>query len=837
MNLFFNIALPINNDKLFTYELENGNINSDYIGCRAVVPLGKRTLTGVIVEQTSKPKDIAIKKIIEILDDEPIISKELFALSEWLSQYYLTPLGDILKLFFPPSISPHSYIKILPIKDINPTELENMKKKAPKRAKILEFIARKTNEISVRFIEQKLKIKNISTQLIALENLGFIEIHRKTSTTIKEKLIKAVKIPDEIFNDERKVREIVNSLDKTAIKQSLIFSEIYLRMRNDKKPIELHNLLKTLNCSQSSINSLLKKGYIEVNQIPINRALLPDKDILHSKDEINLPLTDEQSYAVRTILSSFEKESKPILLFGVTGSGKTLIYMHLIKDILSKGKSVIYLVPEIALTPQLTDRLKNAFPAKVVVVHSRLSEGERFDAYKAIRNGDVSIVLGTRSAIFSPIKNLGLIIIDEEHDSSLKQESPPPYYHARDTAIMRAKFENAKVILGSATPSIESIYNAQIGKYNLIEIKNRADGAKLPKINVIDLIVEKKEKRLINNFSIQLIDAIIERLNRKEGIILLHNRRGYSTHLECPDCGNIPHCSHCSVTLTYHKHKNLLRCHYCGYTINAFQICNVCGYPELKKIGSGTQKIEAELEEILNKYGYTPTIKRLDLDSVTKKGTHKKALYDFALGNIDILVGTQMVSKGLDIERVTLVGIINADQQLFIPDFRANERTFQLITQTAGRAGRTSDKPGYVIIQTKHPENYTIKFAANNDYYGFYKEEISFRKELKYPPFTRFIMIEFASTDEKLVAQHIELFNKYLPAKSKYFQKLGPTSPTIFKLKNYYRRIIVIKSYKENDPSAKIIRKIIIEALEKYRTNHFNSAIRIRIDVDSYSSF
>ncbi len=836
MSLYFNIALPINNDKLFTYELDDAYLPSNYVGCRAVVPFGKRTLTGVIVKETKKPSDIATKKIIKILDEEPIISKELFKLSEWLSQYYITPLGDILKLFFPPSISPHSLVKILPIKKIDTEELELIKRKAPKRAKILEFINGKTNEISVKYLEQKLKIKNISSQLIALEISGYIEIIKKISSTPQEKYIKTAKIPDKIFNDDTLIQNIINKLDKTAIKQSLIFSEIYLRMKNHRQPIEINNLTKELNCSLSSIQSLQKKGYIEIIQIPINRALLPDKDLLHFKDEINLALTNEQLYALKVIRDCFRDDHKPVLLFGVTGSGKTLIYMHLIKDILSNGKSVIYIVPEIALTPQLTDRLKNAFHDKIVVVHSKLSEGERYDTYRSIRKGKVSIVLGTRSAIFSPIKNLGLIIVDEEHDSSLKQESPPPYYHARDTAIMRAKFENANVILGSATPSIESMYNAKIGKYTLIEIKHRADGAQLPQIEIINLIQEKKEKRIIKNFSIQLIDSINERLNRKEGIILLYNRRGYSTHLECPDCGNVPQCKYCSVSLTYHRQKDVLRCHYCGYTIKAFHICNVCGYPEMKKIGTGTQKIEAELEEVLQIYGQTPAIKRLDLDTVRKKGVHKKALYDFANGNIDILVGTQMISKGLDIERVTLVGIINADQQLYIPDFRANERTFQLITQTAGRAGRTADKPGLVIIQTKHPDNYTIKYAANNDYENFFNTEINFRKELKYPPFSRFILIEFTSTDEKKVIEHIDLFNSYLPNKSDFFQKLGPTSPTIFKLKNYYRRIIIIKSFKDKDPSAKIIRQIISDALNKYRSKHFNSSIRIKIDVDSYSS-
>ncbi len=835
MEIYYNIALPINNEKLFTYELENHINSSKYIRCRAVVPFGKRTLTGVIIEETTKPKDMATKKIIEILDDEPIISDELLNLSRWFSEYYITPLGDILKLFFPPSMSPRSTMEITILKGTNQDELKEMKRKAPKRAKILEFLSERNKEFSAKYLERTLKIKNISPQVIALAKEGYIQINTKISQPIKEKYIKGVIIPDTIFCNEEKLREILNELDKSAIKQSLVFSAIYLKMKQENKAVEINNLIKELNCSVSTINSLIKKGYLSAQKVPVKRVISDDIQKISTKDEINLQLTEEQSSAIHKILEYFKNDAKPILLFGVTGSGKTIVYMHIINKVLSQGKNVIYIVPEIALTPQLTDRLKRAFENKVAVIHSKLSDGERFEVWKAIKTGEISIILGTRSAIFVPIKNLGLIIVDEEYDNSLKQEAPQPYYHARDTAIMRAKYENANVILGSATPSIESMHNAQIGKYHLIEIKNRADGANLPKICIVDLIKEKKEKQLIGNFSIHLIESIIERLNRKEGIILLYNRRGYSIYLECSDCGNIPQCKHCSVTLTYHLKSNLLRCHYCGYTINAYQICNVCGYPELNKIGSGTQKIEIELEEILRKYGQTPIIKRFDLDEVSKKGSHRKTLYEFANGKIDILVGTQIVSKGMDIDRVTLVGIINADQQLYLPDFRANERTFQLITQTSGRAGRTSEMPGYVIIQTKHPDNYTIKHSAYNNYYSFFNAEIEFRKNLNYPPFSRLIMIEFASQNEKETNEHINHFNKYLPAKSKYFQKLGPTSPTIYKLKNYYRKIILIKNFKDVDPGGRIIKNIIRQAHENYRNNHFNSSIRIKIDVDTYS--
>jgi len=478
------------------------------------------------------------------------------------------------------------------------------------------------------------------------------------------------------------------------------------------------------------------------------------------------------------------------------------------------------------------------------VMHSHKSAGERFDAWQMARRGKIRIVIGARSAIFAPLPNLGVIIVDEEHEPSYKQDDPAPRYNARDCAIVRGTVENAVVVLGSATPSLETMFNALSGKYHLLEITGRADGAKMPTIQVVDVLLRRKQGKMQGVFSEDLLKAIVERVQRREGVILFQNRRGFASRFECLDCGHIPMCPNCSVPLTYHKFRDQLRCHYCGHSHAAEKACTNCGSVSIKEIGSGTQRIEEDLQEELGKALETYLrqhdgekraieIQRMDLDTTSKKGSHTQMLTRFAKGEIDILLGTQMVAKGLDFARVTLVGVINADMQMYLPDFRASERTFQLLTQVAGRAGRSSDFHGEVIIQTAHPKHQTIVAATLGSYELFYNDELQYRREAHYPPFSRFVMIEFSGKDEPVVNMQAQHFAYFIPHEHKAFTRLGPAPPSIARLRGQYRRIVVLKNHREHDPSGKIMRSAILHAYQLYNQKYPSSAVRITIDVDA----
>jgi primosomal protein N' (replication factor Y) len=438
--------------------------------------------------------------------------------------------------------------------------------------------------------------------------------------------------------------------------------------------------------------------------------------------------------------------------------------------------------------------------------------------------------------VFAPLNQLGLVIVDEEHESSYKQESPAPRYHGRDAAIMRGHIEQVVVVLGSATPSLESMYNAATGKYHLLELALRADGAQLPQIRTVDIRQERKLQQMSGRFSKTLVDAIIDRLSRKEGVILLHNRRGFAPRLECPECGHVPHCQYCSVALTYHKRTNQLRCHYCGRSYRVPDHCPECGNPTMVAMGAGTQRIEDELTALLKQNSTSAVIARVDTDTTATKGTLRRILEDFARGHIDILVGTQMIAKGLDIGRVTLVGVINADMQLYVPDFRASERTFQLLTQVAGRAGRRADKPGEVIIQTAHPEHVAIKCARLYRYDIFYSDELQERRQANYPPFTRLVLMEFSGTDLEHVERHAHGFAHYLPRGVPAITVLGPSRPSLERVNGKYRRILLVKGDRQLDPNGIELRRAILTAWAAYNQTHASQSVRITIDVDTQSS-
>ncbi len=837
MKKIIKAALPIPVNRLFDYTLPADLQADDLIGKRVLVPLGKRTITGIIVDIADSLENRKLKEIYELLDDEPVFTSNMLELTKWIAEYYLTSWGIALNAALPQGMSPKSLLKVEIDTPLTDEELEHLEKRAPKRAELYKHLLGVFDYISVASLEKKLNSKSIMLQINALEKMGAIRCRRFVERSAKPKLQKAVRISGEILNDKAKLKSILDELDRKAPKQSLMLSHLYLLRMNSDIPALVADAVKQVNCSTQIVTSLEKKGYVEIYEVEVDRSKeLVFNENLSSRNEAELELTAEQDTALQKILTAIENASaKPFLLHGVTGSGKTLVYIHAIERVLEMGRTALILVPEISLTPQLIDRFERVFPDKIALLHSKMSEGQRFDSWRAVINNRVSVVLGARSAIFAPLKNLGLIIVDEEHEHTYKQDSPAPRYNARDAAVVRAKIERCTVVLGSATPSLESISNAHSGKYSLLHISQRADGAAMPKIKIVDTLNARKSGQMDGPFSKELINGIILRLQRKEGVILMQNRRGFSVLLECPDCGNVPICKDCDVAMTYHKSIGQLRCHYCGWTVRAYQECPECGYPKLNELGAGTQKVETALEEILRKEGHKANILRMDLDTTRKKGSHRRILHSFASGETDILIGTQMVAKGLDIARVTLVGVINADLQLFMPDFRASERTFQLLTQVSGRAGRTGSKPGEVIIQTSHPESIAIAAVQNSSYDMFYNIEISFRKSAAYPPFMRFVMIEFNGIDDDEVEKHSKLFAQYLPKEHDILNVLGPVQPNIPKLRRYFRMQIVIKSSKKKDPSGKILRHILKSVIETYNKNHYSDKVRVVVDVDSYS--
>ena len=557
--------------------------------------------------------------------------------------------------------------------------------------------------------------------------------------------------------------------------------------------------------SISSLNTLIRKEYLIEDKKEHYRFVYKDRDFVKKK------LTIDQESVVKSVING---NDSTYLLYGVTGSGKTEVYMEIIDHYLKLGKTSIVLVPEISLTPQMVNRFRERFGDKIAALHSALSDGEKYDEWRRIYRGEASIVIGARSAIFAPLKNIGVIIIDEEHSDSYKQSDSSPRYNAKDVAILRSKYHKCPVVLGSATPSLETMARAKKGVFKLLELPNRVNGKSLPKVSIIDMNDRKRNK---GNFSLELLNSIRDRLDKNEQIILLLNRRGYSNFVTCKNCGFTFKCPNCDITLTYHKSSNTLRCHYCGYGEKVYKKCPECKEESLSNLGVGTQKIEEELSKLFP----ISRILRMDYDTTSRKGMHEEMIEDFKSHKYDILLGTQMVAKGLDFSLVTLVGVINADTSLNIPDFRSSENTFSLLSQVAGRSGR-SEKTGEVIIQTFNPDHYAISLVKTHNYLGFYEKEMSIRKMLKYPPYYYLCNIKISGKDADYIYAEALKIKRSLDRNIPNDIILGPSNSSIFRVNNIFRYNIIIK-YKNDMDLYEILNKII----EHYKTN-----IKIKIDID-----
>lgn len=629
--------------------------------------------------------------------------------------------------------------------------------------------------------------KYFSTLISCYQTMLPKALKAQNKTTINKKMIKYVELCS-------------NSFPKLKPNQEKIVE--YLRINGKVKKEEVNKI------SVSGVNTLIKNGIIIESLIEEYR--LVTKDI--NKEKETFKLTAEQQEAKNKILS--QTQSSVFLLHGVTGSGKTVVYMEIVEEMLNRGKDSIFLVPEISLTPQMVYHFKSRFGDEVAVLHSRLSEGEKYDEYRKIVEGKVHIVVGARSAVFAPFKNLGAIIIDEEHTTSYKQDNNPKY-SAIEIAIERAKNNNAIVILGSATPSLETYARSIKGLYTLVELKHRVNTNNLPLVEIVDM---SKEKHRGSIFSSRLITEVNKRLEEHEQIILLLNRRGYSSFITCSNCGYTAKCPHCDITLTYHKTSNTLRCHYCGYADKMNDICPSCGEKAIKTLGTGTEKVEEEIKKVFN-----ARVVRMDLDTTSKKGSHEKIITAFKNHEYDILLGTQMIAKGLDFSNVTLVGVINADTSLMIPNYRSNEYTFQLLMQTAGRSGR-GEKNGSVIIQTFNPEHYAITLASKHDYIDFFKQEMEVRRKLSYPPYYYLIYIKVIGKDYNKISVESNKIASILTRELKNSKILGPTTCSVFKLNGLFRFGIIIK-YKKEEKMEEVLQSLV---------NHYkgNQAVKVDIDVN-----
>ncbi|MCF8243205.1 MAG: primosomal protein N' [Melioribacteraceae bacterium] len=812
-------ALPFRNE--FTYSIPKELSESVSIGMRVVVSFGKRTLTGFVVgiSETTDIKE-KVKPIKDALDELPIFTKESIEFYKWISNYYLSSLGEALRNSVPYGTDVESKRKIVADKVFCKELLENEKKKTSVKAKLLEVLSEK-EVTKISYLQKATGKKNIYTALRMLEKEGAISILNEiedAKVRVKKQKHAAIAKPlDDIY-------KVIPEIESNSPKQVVLLLELLSHKNED---VLLSDLLKKTKAHQSSATSLEKKGLIKIFDKEIDRVYIETYKEKHQTFE----LTGDQKIIVDEVGEKIDqKKFESYLLYGVTGSGKTQVYIELTKKAIENKKTALILVPEISLTPQITSRFFNNFGERVTVLHSRMSLGERYDSWRGIVSGKYTVVIGPRSALFAPLNHIGVIVVDEEHDSSYKQWDMVPKYHARDAAIVRAKFSGCPVVLGSATPSIESMYNANSGKYKLLQLKNRIDDAKLPSIRLIDVTSLKKKNLMQNIFSKPLLDAIDQRVKKKEGVIILQNRRGFSTQVYCEDCGEIEMCPDCSVSMVHHIDKNIMRCHYCGITKSVPRACSNCGSIAMKFFGTGTQRVEDELEY------YFPSIKleRVDSDSMSKKGKLGIILNQFGKGEIDVLIGTQMVSKGLDFANVTLVGVISAETTLWLPDFRADERTFQLLTQVAGRSGR-SKNPGEVLIQTQNQNHFVLQKVLQFDYEGFYKNELMMRERGGYPPFTRLCLIEVKDQIEEVASGAIRDFHKYLTKKKSPLEILPPTPAVIAKLKGQYRFQILIKSGKRFDPSGRIMRERVLDSFIEFNQKSRFRDVKIYIDVDPQS--
>lgn len=837
MTKLANVALPVAVDSTFTYQIPPELEQAAVVGVRVIVPFGTRYETGVIVELPESTPLTSLKPIKDVLDASPVVSDELLRLCKWIADYYFAPLGEVLKASLPHGFSSSSKRIVRLAPSATPEQIEEAKRASKPQARIFDLLAQHESILSSD-LAKKTGLKNITTVLNELAAAGLIEMEeilpkQKTKLPTKE-----VVLLERLDSDQ--LAAAIAGLSKKKKNARKLLEALAVLHHQGVQEIFLSDLLKKSGTTSATVKEFRASGLLALEK----REIKTQQSFGTEEQTLAIALNDTQKNVLSALQTAMDAgTNKTFLLHGVTGSGKTQVYIEALRHCLEGGKTAIVLVPEISLTPQTARRFKSHFAERVAVVHSNMSANERHEVWQRARRGEYRVVIGPRSAVFAPLNNLGLIVVDEEHEPSYKQFDSVPRYNARDVAVVRGSMMNAVVVLGSATPSAESYFNVLHGKYELLEMPARVEQISLPAVLIVDMTEERKREYFAmkeaateenrtklrefqqSSFSTVLREKIQDRLQKKEGIILLQNRRGFAPFIECMDCGTTLMCPKCNVTLTYHITRRHLRCHYCGLTQQPPSVCPHCQSYALQQRGAGTQRVEQELAQLFP----SARLLRMDMDTTTRKGSHQRLLEKFGNGEADILLGTQMVAKGLDFPRVTLVGVISADTQMLLPDFRASERTFQLLTQVAGRAGRSTLK-GEVVIQTHQPHHYTLQHVADHDFLSFIKEELEERKELDYPPFSRLALVEFKGRNEGNVKAEAERFVKHLRAILGTFTILGPSPAVISKIKNHYRWHIIVKNVKSKDPAGTELRYALRKALADYGKR--KSSVKLTVDID-----
>ncbi|MEO4053577.1 primosomal protein N' [Solibacillus sp. CAU 1738] len=788
-------AYPV--DRPFDYLVPDEWHDLIECGCRVKVPFGPRNVLGFVVELTSEteiPLD-KVKPVAQILDIEPVLTNEMLALAKWLKNDTICYEIDALQVMLPSALRA-KYEKIVhlhvPAEQIHPE---------------LASIFRKSLKANFKLFEKAGFLRELKQAIHA----GQVSIENSVKQQGNIKEVRKVKIHTNLDD----LAEIERTISNRAAKQKQLVNWMQAHVGEVFSPDEIY---EEVGVTAAVLLAVIEKGAAQFIQEEVYRDPFT-KEVARTNF---LTLTDEQDEALTQITSAMDNHlAETFLLHGVTGSGKTEVYLQAIQHTLQEGKEAIVLVPEISLTPQMTERFRSRFGELVAVMHSGLSVGEKYDEWRKIQQGKVKVVVGARSAIFAPFHNVGIIILDEEHESTYKQEDAPRY-HARDVAIWRSEFHHCPVILGSATPALESFARAKKNVYKLLSLKVRAKKQALPAVEIVDM---REQLKLGNRsmFSERLIEAIGTRLENKQQIVLFLNRRGYSSFVLCRDCGTVVQCPNCDISLTYHRSNEKLKCHYCGYDEYVPQSCPECQSEHIRFFGTGTQKVEEEIYKLFPE----ARILRMDVDTTSQKGSHEQLLDAFGRGEADILLGTQMIAKGLDFPNITLVGVLSADTSLHIPDYRAGERTFQLLTQVSGRAGR-HELPGEVIIQTYTPEHYAIELAKEQQYEPFYVREMHARRQAGYPPYYYLALVQVSHEDVVMAAEYAAKAAEYLRANLSFqVNIIGPTTASITRLQNRYRYQCLIK-YKV-EPN---LIGVLLQLIKIYRSEWIKKGIQLTIDLD-----
>ena len=796
------VVFPLPQDLTFSYAIPVRLQSVVQRGSRVLASLGEGTREGVIVDLMDEPDlpddSIKIKNLTDCLDDTPTFSDELLRLTKWMSEYYLSSWGEALRCAAPAAVRTRQNRVV----HLLATDEQIADMRQSRQTEILSML-REDDGLSMHQIAQRIGvgISKLRPALAALQEKGFVELRSNIQSKARPQTISVVSLAQPVAEIEE---QIVQLAAGRAPKQAEM---LRILLDCSDETLTTTELTKRADTSLSGLRSLEGKGLVSLESVQIVRNPLSLDPVAATHP---LTLNPDQATVLHAIQGAIDSGRRELfLLHGVTGSGKTEVYMQAMASVLDRGKRVIVLVPEISLTPQTVSRFVGRFGGRVAVLHSNLSDGERYDQWQQIKGGAADIVVGPRSAIFAPFSDLGLIVIDEEHETSYKQDAAQPFYQARDVAVKRSELADCPLILGSATPSLESFYHAQQGEYTLLELPSRVSNIQMPPVEIVDMREElKRGNRTI--FSTVLRGTIEERLAKDEQIILFLNRRGFSTHVFCRACGYVERCDHCSISLTFHLQTKRMGCRHCGYERPTPQVCPECGSVYIRYFGLGTEQVEQEVVKAFPE----AKVKRMDADSTTRKNAHQQILDVFRTGEIDILVGTQMIAKGLDFPNVTLVGVISADTALNLPDFRAGERAFNLLTQVAGRSGR-SEAGGDVIIQTYMPEHYSIQAAEGHDYLRFYREEIGYREALLYPPLSHAATILLRGEIETEVIQTANrLLDQLEVLKEDRFPSVeirGPVPAPLAKIRNKFRWHFLLRS-EDVEELRELIQSAVAEA-------------------------